>query len=536
MKMVPQDIANVEDTISKRGLDSDHAGSPKPLSQAEQTLTIQQASQWASKLLDKDITSSNISYLISYGLIDKIEQQKRVLVRTDQLSAYYARKESFPLQPLSFSQYKETQTTKHVHRLHPYKGKFIPQLVEYFLDEHTDDTKKEAVFRRGDLVLDPFCGSGTTLVAANEIGLHALGVEISEFNALIANLKLTEISGSQLQREAARVARVIAPLTPIAFEAELSEMMSAVNEKCFPSPQFRKKLADRSFRDLEYSSEQLEKLLPRFDALKKKHLIPPYAPASESFLDIWCLPSVRKQIKVAIQEINHNSTTSIRDMLRLILSRTLRSCRATTHRDLATLNKPVTKPYYCRKHGKLCHPLFSINRWWNRYAEDTIKRLETFSRLRTDTIQKCFVGDSRNINVIECLSKSKLSSKPIKGIFSSPPYVGMIDYHQQHAYAYEMFGFSRRDKDEIGPMSGGRSRQAREKYVEDIAKVLQNCKRFMIKNHHVFLVANDYYQLYPSIAERARMHIVNRYQRPVLNRAEGDKSAYSETIFHLQSE
>ena len=57
---------------------------------------------------------------------------------------------------LSFEQYKESETTKHVHRLHPYKGKFIPQLVEYFIDSHTDEFKKEAYFSQGDIVLDPF--------------------------------------------------------------------------------------------------------------------------------------------------------------------------------------------------------------------------------------------------------------------------------------------------------------------------------------------------------------------------------------------
>jgi len=40
--------------------------------------------------------------------------------------------------------------------LHPYKGKFIPQLVEYFLDSHTDEFKKEVYFHKGDIVLDPF--------------------------------------------------------------------------------------------------------------------------------------------------------------------------------------------------------------------------------------------------------------------------------------------------------------------------------------------------------------------------------------------
>src|SRR6185437_8456773 len=47
--------------------------------------------------------------------------------------------------------------TKHVHRLHPYHGKFIPQLVEVLLERY---------FTRGAHVLDPFAGSGTTLVQA----------------------------------------------------------------------------------------------------------------------------------------------------------------------------------------------------------------------------------------------------------------------------------------------------------------------------------------------------------------------------------
>ena len=47
---------------------------------------------------------------------------------------------------LSFEKVKEAETTKHVHRLHPYKGKFIPQLVAYFLDPHTDNFKRECLF------------------------------------------------------------------------------------------------------------------------------------------------------------------------------------------------------------------------------------------------------------------------------------------------------------------------------------------------------------------------------------------------------
>jgi len=41
--------------------------------------------------------------------------------------------------------------------------------------------------------------------------------------------------------------------------------------------------------------------------------------------------------------------------------------------------------------------------------------------------------------------------------------------------------------------------------------------------------------MYPTIAERSGMRIVNQYKRPVLNRSEKDKAAYSESIFHLKS-
>src|SRR5205814_9587327 len=65
----------------------------------------------------------------------------------------------------------ERERTKHVHRLHPYLGKFIPQLVEALLERHVP---------RGH-VLDPFAGSGTTLVQALESGYGACGADVAAF-------------------------------------------------------------------------------------------------------------------------------------------------------------------------------------------------------------------------------------------------------------------------------------------------------------------------------------------------------------------
>ena len=167
-----------------------------------------------------------------------------------------------------------------------------------------------------------------------------------------------------------------------------------------------------------------------------------------------------------------------------------------------------------------------------------MERLEEFDKLRTNSYQICLTGDSRNIDIFAEIEKrdkkfyENLKRNKINGIFTSPPYVGLIDYHEQHAYAYELFGFNRRDDLEIGPLFKGRGLEARKEYIEGISKVLINCKKYLVDDFNIFLVANDKYNLYPEIAKKAGLKIVNQFKRPVLNRTERDKRAYSEIIFH----
>jgi hypothetical protein len=175
-----------------------------------------------------------------------------------------------------------------------------------------------------------------------------------------------------------------------------------------------------------------------------------------------------------------------------------------------------------------------------RYSKDTVERLAQFDKLRTNTEQVCLIGDSRTIDIVKELEINDpslaylMQSKRIKGIFSSPPYVGLIDYHDQHAYAYDLFQFKRNDDLEIGKMSLGQGVKARNLYAESISSALTNCRRFLADNYDVFLVANDKFNLYPTIARNAGMKIIKQYKRPVLARTERDKGAYSEIIFHLK--
>ena len=540
-------------------------------------LTLSEAAALASRLAGKNVTTANIQYLISQGLATPERGGDRVRISADEVRARYAAAPApAPERPdgdgagdgaesapngdgagepdaaaeladlLSFAHCKEAETTRHIHRLHPYKGKFVPQLVEYFLDGRTDRHKREACFAPGDIVLDPFSGSGTTLVQANELGIHAVGVDISAFNALLANLKLAELPLAELAQTALRMRYAIASdvtgQRARAFDAELQTMLQEFNAEHYPTPDFRIKARAGKVNEDEYAARRMGLLRPRFYDLLRARRVSNYVGRPDApYLRRWLLLPVHSELEAGRAFAASVSDPDLRQMLLLILSRTARSARATRHYDLATLTRPVAEPYYCGKHHKICKPVFSLLALWKRYEEDTVRRKAEFAKIRTDTRQVCLAGDSRSIDLPAALApvspdlSARLRERGARGVFSSPPYLGMIDYHEQHAYAYEILDLPRQDHSEIGRRSAGRGRKAQRAYVADIAAVLTNCRRWLPKDGgDIFLVANDSFNLYPDIAARAGLAIVREYRRPALNRAEGDQGDYSETIFHLR--
>lgn len=368
---------------------------------------------------------------------------------------------------LSFSDVREYERTKHVHRLHPYLGKFIPQLVEIFLKKY---------FKPNQWILDPFMGSGTTLIESNVLGMNSIGVELSVFNTLICKVKTQKYDIKKVENEIKDI---------LTKTKEFSRLL--VNNQRKLNENFQNPTIDSEYLNKWFSERTLKEVL-----------------------------FYRNLIK------NYEN----QDILKIILSRATRSARQIPHYDLARPTKPIKEKYWCIKHKRYCEPIGEALKFINRYSWDTIKRIKEFEKLRTNKQMIFLQGDSRTIRL-------PIYHK-IDGIITSPPYVGLIDYHDQHKYAYELFEFENNNKREIGPMSNGRGEKAREEYRQGIIEVLKNMYPYLKDKAKVFIIVNDKDNLYPEIAQKSGFVIKDVFHRPVLMRTERDNYKFSESIYFFE--
>ena len=335
----------------------------------------------------------------------------------------------------------ERERTRHVHRLHPYLGKFIPQVVEVLLARYV---------KQGGRVLDPFAGSGTTLVQGLESGYDGVGVDLAAFNCLLMEVKTRRYDLFRLETEIRDVVRRV----------ESGDAAAA---------------------------------------------------AAEGYVGRWFAPRALGEL-LAFRELVGDYEHS--DVLRVVLARAARSARLTTHFDLDFPREPQTGEYWCHKHKRMCRPIDRAEHFLRRYALDTLARIKEFARVRVRDRQAVVVhGDARVVEL----------GGPFDGLITSPPYPGLIDYHEQHRYAYELLGLEDLRSLELGSGEQGTSAAALAAYVEGISAVLARGKQALRARAPVVIVVNDRRNLYPEILERVGLRLEQRLRRHV-NRRTGRRA------------
>jgi site-specific DNA-methyltransferase (cytosine-N4-specific) len=87
--------------------------------------------------------------------------------------------------------FTDSITNNSTHSFHPYPAKYIPQIPNVLID---------ALSSPGDIVYDPFLGSGTTCVEANILGRHAIGNDVNELAVLLSKVKTTPIDKEKINK------------------------------------------------------------------------------------------------------------------------------------------------------------------------------------------------------------------------------------------------------------------------------------------------------------------------------------------------
>ena len=221
-----------------------------------------------------------------------------------------------------------------VHDLHPYQGRFSPRIPAEILKNN---------FSKNQRILDPFVGSGTTLLVANQMGRVAVGIDNSAFACMLSRAKLESYDFKKVQSSANKLSELI--------------------------------LVNKSYSSHKSHSSQ------------------------KSFLSRWFLPQITREILFLNSQIQKEKNQKIKQLFQIVLSRSMHSCLRVPHSFRGELRRPVPEKYFCSKHQKFCHPPTSLLPFFQRYLIDTISALQEshdhLSRARWQIIH----ADSRNVAI-----------------------------------------------------------------------------------------------------------------------------------------
>jgi hypothetical protein len=206
------------------------------------------------------------------------------------------------------------QSTRYsAHGIHEYKGKFNPQIVRAILNILD--------IPAGSRVLDPFCGSGTSLLECVHLGMKAVGTDINPLAVFIANTKLAAISvpAEALRADLAKVIRrarsikvpkkgrdlareeyLLAWFTTEVYE-EIERLRLSIEEVGPPTSAPLLTIASNLLRDYSLQDPKDLRIRRRKSPLPDKPFIEAYEEAAAQFID---------KLDDAQQIVNSSKSTS----------------------------------------------------------------------------------------------------------------------------------------------------------------------------------------------------------------------------------
>ena len=210
----------------------------------------------------------------------------------------------------SFSDKTIKDTAYISHGYYTYPAKFIPQLADRIIKENSIE---------GDIVIDPFMGSGTSILEAMVNKRIGIGVDINEVACLLAKVKTTPIKAVDLTNEFIKI------------QNELEDRLNGQHTSYI---------------------EKISRRLPKHERI-----------------DYWFPEEQRLKLSIILDRISEIKNRNIKDFFLIAFAQILKSCSIWLQKSVKPtrdFNKKLSDPHrlfilqtkkMLRKHGEFCSVL-----------------------------------------------------------------------------------------------------------------------------------------------------------------------------------
>jgi len=313
-------------------------------------------------------------------------------------------------------------TTYLTHNIHPYHSKYIPQIAGNLI---------KFLSKEGDLILDNFSGSGTTLIEAKLLNRNAIGVDINPLACLISKSKTMTIPEKELKMTTAEL---------------IEEIRTLIN-------------STRTQKSLSNFNQNTE------NGLKEYKIV------DFPYINGWFQPQVITELSIIKNQIDKLDNKDVRDFCLMVFSSIVR--------EVSNAASEFGNLMISKKKQKVNN---TFERFEKKIKEAT-KRLIDFSKTVNGSKVKVINGDTRNLEFIK--------DNQIDLIVTHPPYIAAVPYAEYQKLSLRWLGFSDRELDNI--IIGGKrqSNHVVERFNNDMQKVFNEMYRVLKKCKYCCVVIGN---------------------------------------------
>ncbi|OSZ82926.1 hypothetical protein CAP35_06600 [Chitinophagaceae bacterium IBVUCB1] len=280
----------------------------------------------------------------------------------------YIQKYSISKRPIAVNfrnKFPELNYERYSHLIHSYPAKLLVHIPYFFINN-------SYFSRKGDIVLDPFCGTGTVLLESILAGRNALGADANPLARMIANAKTTRLNEATLRKH-------LSSIVSRAKKYKKYELPDVVN-------------CDYWFS--ESVQEKLSKLLRSINLIKNIDVRNFFLISYSNCIKKVSYADLRVSVPVKLNPNRFPEDSEAREKIKIRLKQL---------KNIDVFSK------------------------FQAIAEENIARISTIKEIDTKYKSKVISKDARNLT--ESINTNKrLKSNSVKLIVTSPPYAGAQKY------------------------------------------------------------------------------------------------------------